>query len=157
MESAQTIERLYFLPHQVDALRGGEVALGVVDDEEKGHVCMCDIPFDWIVGYYREKSGKQLQYLKVQKKPLITNAPNQRPRWVVTKEGLLCLDNSARIKIELNHVEYWIGECGTLLFIGKTTESKSARADCEKYIEMIACFVGAMPQREEAEAGVEEI
>jgi len=146
----QTVGRLYFLPHQANALRRGEVALGQVD-EEKGHVCIGDIPFDWIVGYIQEKSGEQRQYLEVQKKPSVTDPSNQGSRWVVTEEGLLCLDNSARIKIELNHVEYWNGECGTILFIGKTTESKSARADCEKYIKRIARFVGAMPQRESTE------
>ncbi|MFA6436844.1 MAG: hypothetical protein WC242_01870 [Candidatus Paceibacterota bacterium] len=161
MGSAQTIERLYFLPHQVDYLLKGEVALGQVD-EEKGHVCMRDIPFDWIVGYTRERHGAQNQYFEVQKKPSVTGTCSQRSRWVVAEDyALFCLDNGVRIVIfeyseGCARVDYRHQDDGTtILFKSEGTESKSAHVDCREYLERLARFVGAMPQREGVEASAE--
>jgi hypothetical protein len=156
----QTVGRLYFLPHQVEYLRKGEVALGQTD-EEKGHVCVCDIPFDWIVGYSYERSGKQLQYLEVQKKPLITNLPSQGPRWVIAEDDrLVCIDNGARIIIfepgeGYARVDYRGKELNTILFVGRRTKGKSALDDCREYLKRLARFMGAMPQREDIEASIE--
>jgi len=128
----------------------GEEVKGLVGVGIDGRTTIPEIPLSWIIDV-REISG--LYWELTLKKPSIANTASQGSHWVETEDGLLCLDNDARIRLVIEAVNIaWVlyekDDIKVVLIEGKNSDEMRASEDCEEYLKKIKRLVGAMPQRE---------
>jgi hypothetical protein len=134
-----------------------------------GMITIPKIPLSWIIEIHESKAGSTWGWEVTLKKPLVADSSNQGFHWIELDDELWCLEEDISIIVGgLALPEKISNRCASVTVIrdgksrsvlaihGKAGEEEEILEECKAYFRRLAQFLGAMPQREEAEAGVEE-